>query len=172
MTGKLDGKVALISGVGDGIGGAIARRFAAEGASVTCTGILTDLVDAVSADIVAAGGNALSIALNVGSEGDWENAIARTFDAYGLDRRHDARGISASACRQCRWHVSRDSTGHWGDAPGWNSRERWVDHQYFFGRGVHGDGRSRRLRLFESGSFSDDTPCGLRMCNQWQRYSR
>jgi NAD(P)-dependent dehydrogenase (short-subunit alcohol dehydrogenase family) len=83
MTGKLDGKVALISGVGDGIGGAIARRFAAEGASVTCTGILTDLVDAVSADIVAAGGNALSIALNVGSEGDWENAIARTFDAYG-----------------------------------------------------------------------------------------
>jgi len=83
MAGKLDGKVALISGVGDGIGGAIARRFAAEGASVACTGILTERVDAVSSEIVAAGGNAFSIDLNVESEGDWENAIARTIDAFG-----------------------------------------------------------------------------------------
>jgi len=83
MTGKLDGKIALISGVGDGIGGGIARRFAAEGASVACTGIQMEHIEAVTADIEAAGGRAMSLALNVESEDDWNNAIAKTIDAFG-----------------------------------------------------------------------------------------
>jgi NAD(P)-dependent dehydrogenase (short-subunit alcohol dehydrogenase family) len=83
MKGKLDGKVALISGVGEGIGGGIARRFAAEGATVACTGIQAEFFEAVTADIVSAGGHALSAVLNVESEDDWANAIAKTVEAFG-----------------------------------------------------------------------------------------
>ncbi len=83
MPGKLEGKVALISGVSDGIGGEIARRFATEGASVACTGIQMDLVDAVAADIRVAGSDALSLELDVTSEADWAAAIARTIEEFG-----------------------------------------------------------------------------------------
>lgn len=83
MAGKLEGKAALISGVSDGIGGEIARRFAAEGADLACTGIQTELVDAVAADARAAGVRAFSLELDVTREQDWIAAIARAVDEFG-----------------------------------------------------------------------------------------
>jgi NAD(P)-dependent dehydrogenase (short-subunit alcohol dehydrogenase family) len=54
----LKDKVAVIYGAGGGVGGAVARAFASEGAEVFLTGRLRGPVDAVAEDIVAAGGSA------------------------------------------------------------------------------------------------------------------
>ena len=54
----LENKVAVVYGAGGSIGGAVARAFAVEGAQVFLTGHLLGPVDAVAADIVAAGGSA------------------------------------------------------------------------------------------------------------------
>ncbi len=73
--GKLDGKVALISGGARGQGAAEARAFAAEGAKV----VFGDVRDAegqeVEAAIQATGGDAIFIRLDVTSEEDWCSAV-------------------------------------------------------------------------------------------------
>ena len=81
--GKLDGKVALISGGARGQGAAEARLFAQEGAKV----VLADILDAqgqqVEAEINELGGDALYIHLDVTSESDWQNAVQATVAKYG-----------------------------------------------------------------------------------------
>jgi len=83
MTARLEGKVALISGVNGGIGGAIARAYAAEGAAVVCGGIDPEAAGVVATEIVAAGGNVTTLPLDVTSETDWEAAIGTTCERYG-----------------------------------------------------------------------------------------
>ena len=60
----LKDKVAVIYGAGGAIGGAVARAFASEGANVFLTGRLRAPVDAVTEDIVAAGGSAESATID------------------------------------------------------------------------------------------------------------
>mgnify|MGYP003319239514 CR=1 FL=1 len=54
MTGRLDGKTALVTGGGSGFGAGIARRFAGEGARVLVVDIKEDAAAAVAAEIGAA----------------------------------------------------------------------------------------------------------------------
>jgi len=81
--GKLDGKVALISGGARGQGAAEARTFVREGARV----VFGDVRDAdgkeVQAEIHAGGGDAVYVHLDVTSEGDWRSAVQVTTDRYG-----------------------------------------------------------------------------------------
>ena len=74
--GRLNGKVALISGGARGIGAAAARRFARAGAAVVIGDILDDTGPAVAANITAAGGRCIYRHLDVTAEPHWQSAVA------------------------------------------------------------------------------------------------
>lgn len=78
--GKLDGKVALVSGAARGQGEAEARRFAAEGAKVVLGDVLEDEVAAVAADI---GDAARAVRLDVTDRASWSAAVALASDQFG-----------------------------------------------------------------------------------------
>ena len=73
---RLQGKVAVITGAGSGMGEATAKLFAKEGATVVATDINLEAVTTVVATIREAGGEALAIRHDVTSRTDWENVYA------------------------------------------------------------------------------------------------
>ena len=81
--GKLDGKVALISGGARGQGAAEAETFARDGAKVVFGDVRDDEGKKVEAAIRAAGGEALYVHLDVTSEMDWQNAVQTATSRYG-----------------------------------------------------------------------------------------
>lgn len=81
--GRLAGWVALITGAGGEIGGAIARRYASEGAAVMVTDIVAGRAEATAAAIRAAGGRAAAMALDAGDPAAVEAAVAATVAAFG-----------------------------------------------------------------------------------------
>ena len=78
--GRLDGKVALVTGAARGQGEAEARQFAAEGARVLLGDVLDDAGAAVAADL---GDAARYVHLDVTSEGDWRAAVDAAVDDFG-----------------------------------------------------------------------------------------
>ena len=81
--GKLDGKVALISGGARGQGAAEAHTFAREGAKVVFGDVRDEDGKQVEADIRAAGGAAVYVHLDVTNEADWRNAVQEAVSRYG-----------------------------------------------------------------------------------------
>lgn len=80
---RLNSKVAIVTGSGSGIGAATAKRFAEEGASVVICGRRLEPLQAVVAEIEAAGGKATAITCDVSDEQSVKNLIAETVSAYG-----------------------------------------------------------------------------------------
>jgi len=84
MTGSLEGKVALVTGGSRGIGRGIAKRLAADGASVALTYTNSkDQADQVVADIAAAGGTAFAIQADSAVEADVVASVTETVQRYG-----------------------------------------------------------------------------------------
>ncbi|TCU11243.1 SDR family NAD(P)-dependent oxidoreductase [Rhizobium sullae] len=81
--GRLNGKVAIVTGAGRGIGRATAKLFAAEGAKVAVLSRTPTNVDAVVADIEAAGGTALGVVCDISDADQIRAAVDKAVAAYG-----------------------------------------------------------------------------------------
>lgn len=80
---RLDGKTAVVTGAGSGIGAAIARTFAAQGARVFVLERDTGAGESVASDIVAAGGAASVVACDVADAASVDAAVAAVTAAGG-----------------------------------------------------------------------------------------
>ena len=81
--GRLDGKVAFISGGARGMGAEEARLFAREGAKVAIGDVLEEDGRRVEAEINESGGDCLFLRLDVTSEANWQDAIVTTVSRFG-----------------------------------------------------------------------------------------
>lgn len=80
---SLDGKIALVTGASQGIGEAIAKQLAAQGATVVCAARTLNKLQAVADAITAAGGKADVIAADLSDGASVRAAVAATVERYG-----------------------------------------------------------------------------------------
>ena len=81
--GRVEGKVALITGGARGLGEATGRLMAQEGASVVLTDVLDDEGEALAKDIEAQGGTATYYNQDVTDERSWSDIVGRIVSAHG-----------------------------------------------------------------------------------------
>ncbi|MCT1901586.1 SDR family NAD(P)-dependent oxidoreductase [Oceanobacillus sojae] len=81
--GRLDGKVAIITGAAGGQGAVEAKLFAKEGAKVVITDLNDELLGAIAEEIKSEGGLALPIKHNVTSIEDWHTVVESTMKEFG-----------------------------------------------------------------------------------------
>jgi len=83
---RLSGKIGIVTAAGSGMGRAGALRFAREGAQVTVVDLAASRVEAVVADIKAAGGTAHGIVADLTRDDDSRRIVWETRDRFkGLD---------------------------------------------------------------------------------------
>lgn len=76
-------RVAIVTGASSGLGDAMARKLAKEGAKTVLAARSKDKLDALAAEITRAGGTALAVATDVTKEADILRLIKTTMDTYG-----------------------------------------------------------------------------------------
>lgn len=81
--GRLEGKVAVITGGNSGVGAATAKLFAKEGAKVVISARREAQLEAVAAEIREAGGEVLPVVTDISRKGDADKLVAKAVEAYG-----------------------------------------------------------------------------------------
>jgi len=83
MAGRLEGRVAIVTGAGSGIGRGIARRFAREGAAVLVAEIDVRSGERAAAEVTELGGQGLFVRTDVTERAQVEGAVAATVERFG-----------------------------------------------------------------------------------------
>lgn len=83
MAGRVDGKVALVTGGASGLGAESCRRLAREGATVVLTDLAAEAGQAVVDEILAAGGAARFLPQDVTDEVRWAEVVETVLDQFG-----------------------------------------------------------------------------------------
>lgn len=81
--GRLDSKVVVVTGAARGIGAAIARMCAAEGAKVALGDVLREQGNARAREIRESGGEAIFLPLDVSVQSDWTDALDQATGSFG-----------------------------------------------------------------------------------------
>jgi NAD(P)-dependent dehydrogenase (short-subunit alcohol dehydrogenase family) len=81
--GKLNGKVAILTGASSGMGKSTAIKLAAEGAKVVISARRADKLEATANEIRSTGGTAKAIASDVSKHEDWKKIVKETIDEFG-----------------------------------------------------------------------------------------
>lgn len=117
--GRLDGKVALVTGASSGIGRATAKRFAEEGAKVFGVARRKELLDELVDEISNSGGEAANTSVDLSNISGCEDAVRGAVDAFGgLDVVVNNAGVG--------WTYGQDNPGTM-DALADVSPEDWED---------------------------------------------
>ena len=80
---RLDGRTAILTGVGPGVGEHVAKAYAELGANVVLSARSQDRLDRIASEINAAGGKALAIAADAGDKAQLEQLVTAARDAFG-----------------------------------------------------------------------------------------
>src|SRR6266536_2667726 len=80
---RLEGKVAIITGGGTGLGLAVARRFAQEGARLVLVGRRPEPLAAAVAELAGGGGEAIAAPTDATDEGQVARLVARALERFG-----------------------------------------------------------------------------------------
>ncbi|MFT3759184.1 SDR family NAD(P)-dependent oxidoreductase [Thauera sp.] len=108
MAGRLQGKVAFVTGGGSGIGAATAQRFAQEGATVVVCGRRREPLDETVARIAAAGGKAEAVVADVSDEAAFTAALE------AAAARHGGLDVLVNNAMAYTWGAIEDmSTADW-----------------------------------------------------------
>jgi NAD(P)-dependent dehydrogenase (short-subunit alcohol dehydrogenase family) len=121
MAGRVDGKIALVTGGGSGIGQATALALAREGAKVVVADVVVEGGEETVNRIKNGGGHAVFIKTDVAQEADAEAMVQHAVDTYGrLDCAFNNAGIAGAAARtadytRAQWDrvIAINLTGVW-----------------------------------------------------------
>jgi NAD(P)-dependent dehydrogenase (short-subunit alcohol dehydrogenase family) len=119
---KFQNKICLVTGAGSGIGKATALSFAREGGKVVVCDINENNAQTTANEIIASGGEAIALAVNIANREEVENSVAQTLKHFGrLDCAVNCAGIAGPLSAKLHeypdefWHqqINVNLTGTW-----------------------------------------------------------